>query len=601
MKKIFLLGGVLLIAGASCQKASFLDTKSTGSLNTEVTFADSTNTMDFLAGLYIDNAYNFNIASGHNLDDLSKEADEAEGRYPALGNFDKVFTSGTFANAYFGRFATNWTNFYNNIRNANIFLANVDKAPLSEAKKKRVKAEARFIRTLHYFFLTRSFGGVPLLGDRVYDLADAPTEKRATYEECVNYMISELDAIAPQLPPNYTGDDYGRITKGAALALKSRILLFAASPLYNGGSTAVDPELIKVTAYPTFDKNRWEKARLAAKAVMDLGIYTLNIDNSNAPTSQWSGSSTGKGYGFYNLFLTRVNNEFILPRPLPPGKQTEVVSNPKTRGGANFYFYPTQELVDMFPTINGKPISTDVKSPTNSSGYDEANPYANRDPRMSATIVYNQSMMFLNSTKALAPVNTYVGAPQDGIVAISSNTATITGYYNRKLTSEETAVTGGSNIQRSLPIIRYAEILLNYAEATNEMGNSAEAMQTLVPLRLRAGINAGTNGMYGLPVNPSVDDARKIIQNERAIELAFEQHRIWDMRRWKIGDLIDGKFLHGMRITKTGSKYTYERVEVRTRYFKPIYYYFPIPKDDVTISGGKLLQNPGYDGVPIKP
>lgn len=602
MKKLLYISGVMLLASVtSCQKANFLDTKTTASLNTQVTFADSANTMDFLAGLYIDNAYNFNIANAHNLDDLSKEADEAEGRYPALGNFDKVFTSGTFANAYFGRFATNWTNFYNNIRTANIFLSNVDKSPLSDAKKKRVKCEARFIRTLHYFFLTREFGGVPLLGDKVYDISDQPDAKRGTYEECINYMVSELDAIAPDLPLNYIDDDYGRITRGAALALKSRILLFAASPLYNGGSTAVDPELIKVTAYPSYDKNRWEKARLAAKAVMDLGVYSLYVDNSNGPTSQWSGSATGKGFGFYKLFITRVNNEFILPRPLPPGKQMEAVVNPKSRGGNNFYYYPTQELVDMFPTINGKPIATDIKSGSNPQGYDEANPYANRDPRMSATIVYNQSMLFLNATKTLQPVNTYVGASQDGIVAISSNTATITGYYARKLTSEETAVTGGSNIDRSLPIIRYAEILLNYAEATNEMGNSAEAMQTLVPLRLRAGINPGANNMYGLPTNPTQAEARAIIQNERAIELAYEQHRIWDIRRWKIGDLIDGKFVHGMRITKAGNKYNYERIEIRTRYFKPIYYYFAIPKDDVTISGGKLLQNPGYDGVPIKP
>ncbi|MXV13776.1 RagB/SusD family nutrient uptake outer membrane protein [Hufsiella ginkgonis] len=592
MKKIYIFSWVfILFAAASCKKGGFLDTKTTATINAATTFADSTNTMDFLAGLYSDIAYNYQIASAHNLMDYSKNADEGEGRYPAGGNYDKIFTQGTFASGFFNQQQTEWTLFYSVIRNCNIFLANVDKSPLSAAKKKRVKAEARFIRALHTFYAVRSFGGIPLLGDDVFDTDAEAVQKRSTYEECVNYIVSELDAISGELPLSYNGLDFGRITKGACLGLKSRMLLFAASPLYNGGGTAPsDAELQKLLCYPAADNNRWEKARLAAKAVMDMGIYSLVTDN----TTKWGGNPTGLGYGFYKTFITRNNSEFILPRPLPTGKQMETYGNPKSRGGANFYCYPTQELVDWFPTINGKPIATDIKSASNPLGYDASNPYVNRDPRLSATVVYNGGLLFLNSTKTLSAVDTYVGAASgDGIVALSSNTATITGYYWRKMCDENASVQGGNNVDRSLPVIRYAEILLNYAEATNETGNAVEAMNTLKLLRARAGINAGADGMYGLPASPAKDDARLIIQNERAIELAFEQHRIWDIRRWKLGPQLDGKFVHGMQITRTGTTYTYKKIDVRTRYFKDNYYYFPIPKDDVTINPS-LLQNPGY-------
>ncbi|MBA2761283.1 MAG: RagB/SusD family nutrient uptake outer membrane protein [Segetibacter sp.] len=583
----FLFFVVFALAMASCEKGNFLDTKTTVDLNKEIVFADSANTMDYLSGLYVDLSLGFTLSSDNSGYDYAKMCDEAEGRYPALGNYDKVVTQGTFSGSFFSTIAGQWANFYQNIQNANILLAEVDKSPLSAGKKTRTKAEARFLRAYHYHNLMKYFGGVPLIGDKVFSATDRDESARSTYEECVNYVVSELDAIANDLPPNYSGLDYGRITKGACLALKSRVLLYAASPLYNGGSTATG-ELIKYTAYPDANQNRWEKAALAAKAVMNLNEYSLNIDNTTKP-----------GSGFYKLFISRVNNEFILPRPLPPGKQLEQAFNPRSRGGANFYYYPTQELVDMFPTINGKPITDDLKTAGNPTGYDAANPYVNRDPRFESTVIYNGSLFYLNADRALREVNTFKGpgATTDAIISTTGNTSTSTGYFVRKLQDELAAFTGGGNVNRSLPIIRYGEILLNYAEATNEMGNTAEAITTLKLLRERAGINAGADGLFGLPATTTVAGMKKIIQNERAVELAFENHRFWDVRRWKIGSLIDGKNMHGMEITNTGTAtakvYTYKRVDVTKRYFKDIYYYFPIPKNDVIINPN-LTQNPGY-------
>ncbi|MES2276423.1 MAG: RagB/SusD family nutrient uptake outer membrane protein [Bacteroidota bacterium] len=597
MKKFYLIGiAIVLVTIASCRKGSFLDNKSTASLNKAVTFADSANTMDFLAGLYIDIAYSFpskptaTATIANNLADFSPDCDEATGRYPAAGNFDKIVTQGTFASTFANTLTAHYSDFYADIRNINIFLQNVDSSPLSAGKKVRVKGEARFLRALYYSYLMRYFGGIPLVGDKVFDVAEPGTVVRGTYDECVKYLVGELDAIAPNMPLSYTGLDYGRITKGACLALKARVLLYAASPLYNGGSTATSAPLIAATAYPTADANRWVAARDAAKAVMDLGVYALNTNNTTA----WGGNAAGLGYGFYKLFIMRENPEFILPRPQVTGKAVEAYFNPKSRGGADFYYYPTQELVDKFPTIKGLPIATDIyNATTNPTGYNAANPYANRDPRMSATIVYNTSLMFFNTTKALAEVNTYVGAANDGIVAVSSNTATITGYYVRKMQDENGTVLGGNNVDRSLPVIRYAEILLNYAEASNETGNQTEALNTLRLLRVRAGITAGTGSLYGIPATGTQADVRTLIMNERSIELAFEGHRFFDIRRWKIASQIDGMMTHGMQITKTGSTYTYLRINVTPRYFKDIYYYFPIPTDDVTFNP-LLLQNPGY-------
>jgi len=591
MKKIYLMTTVMLliILAGSCRKAGFLDTQSTASLNTEVTFADSANTMDFLAGLYVDIPYNFQIGNATNRWNYSMATDEGQIKFPAGDNFANIFTDGTLVFRFYSYMEIQWVDFYTNIRTANIFLANVEKSPLSAAKKTRVKAEARFLRAYYYFKLMTYFGGVTIVEDKVFTTTDKASSVRNTWEECVNYVNNELDDASEDLPLNYTGLNYGRITKGAALALKSRLLLYAASPLYNGGGTAPsNPELQKLLCYPSADPARWEKARLAAKAVMDLGIYSLNLDN----TTPWSGSSSGLGYGFYNTFLSRKNSEMIFISLMPPGKQMEMGVLPKSRGG-QFFIFPTQDLVDKFPTINGKSITTDLKSPSNPKGFDPNNPYVNRDPRLSATIIYNGSLYYLNTTRQLGPVYTYKSAAQDGVVDPSSNTATSTGYYSRKFCDEYAAVNGGNNVDRALSIIRYAEILLNYAEATNELGNTTDALNTLKLLRERAGISAGTDGMYGMPESPTKAEARALIQNERDIELAFEQHRLWDIRRWKQGPVIDGKFVTGMEITKVGSSYSYRVKDVKTRYFKDIYYYFPLPISDVAINPA-MLQNPQY-------
>jgi len=606
--KYIVLGGMLLLMTifSSCEQDSFLDQKGADIINEQIVFADSTYTISFLNDLY--GTIDFNAGpkqtSGNPIgygSIFAEVTDEAEGRYPAGGNMDKVIGTGTFNGSFFSKMESDYEYLYGRIRHANIYLKNVELSPISNSLRTRTKAEARFLRAWYYHLLIKHFGGVPLVGDDVYDKESAGDKPgRNTFAECVEYLLNELDEIAPLLPLKnaYAGTlNNGRVTRGAVLALKSRILLHAASPLFNGGSNpvnepnvpgsfATDPEVLELVAYPDYQQSRWDRALQAAKAVMDLNQYSLVIDNTTKP-----------GYGFYIVFVTRLNDELIFVKHRAPGKVVETDYLPRSRGGARFYHYPTQELVDKFPMLSGKPISDPA------SGYNEtATPYRNRDPRLAYTILYNTNEHFLNSARALAPLYTYVGAAQDGLVELSSNQATITGYYRRKGMNEGTAVTGGGQNEGATVLIRYVEILLNYAEAANEMGQTAEAMLQLKAIRERAGLVKGVGVYgYGLPDNPTKEQARLLIQNERAIELAFEEHRLWDIRRWKIGgQLLNGKPLTGIRITKvTGGNpgpntvYRHERIPLRTRYFQPNIYFFPMPQTEIGLNRG-ILQNPGW-------
>ena len=475
-----------------------------------------------------------------------------------------------------------WTTPYTNIRRVNMFLKNLPDAPLSSSLKKRMEGEARFLRAWYYEYLIKSFGGVPIIGNTVFsDIYTNVDLPRNTYEECVNYIVNELNECEQLLPkPNeYEDRDYGRVTKGACLALKSRVLLYAASPLFNGGMSTLQyrnsenlAERIKVAGYPTTDNTRWQKAADAAKAVMTSGYYDLQLDNSKP------------GNGFYTLFLTRKNPEYIFFFNQAPNYDIEQYYNPPSRSGG-YYGYPTQNFVNSFPMKNGKAINEP------GSGYNKDNPYLNRDPRFAYSVIYNGSK-YSNKTTALENVWTYDGAPQDGY-----NVMTVTGYYCRKMCDEKTSNANRIRTERGLPLIRYGEIILNYAEAINEVGNISEAYNAVKKIRERAGIDAGTDGMYGLKIGMTKEEMREIIRNERRIELGFEDHRFFDVRRWMIAmDVLNG-FNKAMKITKTGSTYQYNEIDVeaagRRRNFRPEMYLLPIYREEITKSP-KMIQNPGW-------
>ena len=571
--------GAIVVIQPGCRKAgSFLDQKVSTALNEQNVFADSARTMDYLAGVYEGLYYWVNTGSPNGQNGPWNEmTDVASTRWPGGHNIPNQVFTGTFGQPFYDHIDAMWEHFFTRIRQCNLFLKNVrtDHTPFSARLTQRTRAEARFLRAYHYFLLMKGWGGVPIVGDTVYSLSAEAHAGRQSYAKCVDYVVAELDDIAADLPLSYNGLDYGRVTRGACLALKAKLLLFAASPLYNGGSTATDPAVIPLTAYPDYDADRWAKAQQAAEDVIDLGIYQLNTDNETKP-----------GYGFYDVFLQRVNTEYILGEMEGPNRTAESNSLPRSRGG-QYRRYPTQELVDAFPMANGLPIDNQ------GSGYDPMNPYNNRDPRLGYTVIYNGALYFDAKKHSMEPVWTYKGASPDGLKDVTANTGTNTGYYTRKMCDVLVNGSSGAQTNRCLPVIRYAEILLDLAEAANEIGHTGQAMQQLIALRKRAGIVPGANGRYGLPAQPSKAEARALIHNERMIELAFEGHRFWDLRRWKAGDLLDGKYMHGMEITQAQGQFAYKRIETRTRYFQPLLYYFPIPRNEVAIDTA-LLQNPGW-------
>ncbi|MBC7914193.1 MAG: RagB/SusD family nutrient uptake outer membrane protein, partial [Pyrinomonadaceae bacterium] len=470
---------------------------------------------------------------------------------------------------------------YKNIRRVNTILAKLPTTPFSTSTMKRIEGEVRFLRAWYYHYLIIAFGGVPIVKDTVYGINDVPDLPRSNYKDCVEYIVSELDKSASLLDGVvYVDADFGRATKGACLALKSRVLLYAASPLFNGGALTTDAALIPLISYPTADINLWKAAADAAEAVINLNIYALNENNTIRP-----------GYGFYDLFLKRINTEYIFQYNRPTQKEFEAIYLPPSRSGSNV-MRPTHNLAEAFPMRDGKPI-------TESPLYDPSNPYANRDPRFDNSIIHN-GMVYMSNNGTRTAVLTYQSAGST-IPNTSSDAYTplnrFTGYFSRKMLDENLTNFGtpAGNTQRSWPLMRYAEILLNYAEAINETGETDKAYSKIIDLRKRAGILPGTDNQYGLKVNMSQTEMRELIRNERRIELAFEDQRWNDIRRWKILSTVFNGYNKVQIITRTGTNtYTYAVANsTRLLNYNENLHLLPIPLLEVA-KMPKIIQNPGW-------
>ena len=448
---------------------------------------------------------------------------------------------------------TIWGRSYRSIRECNYALSVINGLNLSAGHKTRLIGELEFIRAFRYHDLIRNYGGIVLMGDKVTQLNDNLQDpslfKRATITESVAYATAQLDDAAQKLPLNNDGSwALGRATKGAALALKSRLLLYAASPLYNAGT--------------------WQAAAAAAKAVMDLNKYSLSQS----------------GYG--KLFISPNDNEIIFERlyypNTAPHTRLELANGPNGYNGWGGNT-PLQNLVDAYDMNNGKAIT----DPT--SGYDAQNPYINRDPRFYASILYNGAP-YRGST-----VQVFLPGGKDSNQGPSNWNSSLTGYYLRKFLNDSYPIDNPWSTAGAQPWIyfRYAEILLNYAEAQNEaVGPDASVYQAINSVRARASVNMPA--LSGL----SQSTMRAAIQHERQIELAFEEHRFYDVRRWKIATTTDNVPAYGVSVAVNSanpSGYTYtKKVSLVGRAFKDQEYWLPIPLAEIQASGGQLQQNPGY-------
>jgi len=465
-----------------------------------------------------------------------------------------------------------WAQYYRGIYKANQFLVSADSVDLDvykyDPEKEEVyqtyleeitrwKYEARFLRALFYSELIKRYGGVPIIISAGSVDQDFSLVKRNTLEECIQFVSDECDSCATVLPVRPMQlEDMGRATRGAALALKSRMMLYAASDLFNTPSWAPGFSNAEYISLSGDRQTRWQKAANAAKAVIDLSgaRYALS-------------ENYGDLYGSDNF----RDKEVIFSDRAGSSNEFEVANFPIGFKLGNSGTTPSQNLVDAYEDITGLPI-TDP-----GSVYDPEDPYANRDPRLKASIVTNNAMF------ANRPVECFTGGLDGPPIA----RATRTGYYLNKYINQGLDLETGQTSVHSWIIFRLAEIYLNYAEALNESDPANPDIATYVnEVRLRA-------GMPELPAGLSQDMMRERIRHERRIELAFEEHRIWDLRRWMSAQDVLSSPLEGVQITRNpaDSTFSYERVIVENRVFRPEMYLYPIPQSELAIASG-MIQNP---------
>ncbi|MBV5314626.1 MAG: RagB/SusD family nutrient uptake outer membrane protein [Prolixibacteraceae bacterium] len=441
-----------------------------------------------------------------------------------------------------------WKKNYSLIRAINTYFEKESIIKGDAAEIKKLSAQMYALRAWNYIHLVKNYGGVPII-TKVFSTADTEfQEVRKTLDECVTFIMKDLDEAIANLPLTYGAADAGRVTKGAAMAMKANFLLWLASPLNN----------------PTNDQAKWTAASNAAKAVIDMPQYALY-----------------KPALYENIFIDKANSEVILAKYINGTAENYGATHfesttvnrdlaPNSYGGWGMGT-PIQNVVDDFEMADGTPFNW-------SNPVHAAAPYANRDPRFDATIFYD-GRMHRGET-----VDTYEGGKDNPIGAkVEPTNATQTGYYLRKFV-DPAWNTKDWNYTGMVIFIRLSEIYLNYAEAQNVLGNDAEALKYVNMIRSRAGM-------------PNISGSGTIlhdkIRHERRIELAFEGQRYYDLRRWKILDQGMGDAI-GMRIVKNsdGTK-TYSKKTIQKRIYTEKVYWQPIPLTEIQ-KNAKLTQNPGY-------
>lgn len=556
MKKILLcFCTITLIFIAACQKDP--ETQPLDQLTQDYIF-DSTDASGQYAEDFLNNIYSI-LPSGFNrIDGNMLDAGTDDAVPSADGSTVENFTDERISP--FQNPDNPWGKYYTGIRAVNLFLSKIDRVPMDTQLKTYWKADARFLRAMFYFELIRAYGGVPLIGDTVYQLTDKIEPARNNFADCVNYIVSECDTLSNIARPDPVGtSDWGRISQGIVLTLKAKVLLYAASPLFNGVAGAASPQQAALQGYTSYDPERWDKAAQAAKAVIDLNVYALE------PV-------------YNNVFSTRRNKEVILSYLRATTDDIETNNGPvgfALNADGKGMTSPTQELVDAFGMKNGKPLS----DPT--SGYDPARPYDNLDPRFYSTILYNGAQWLQR------PLETFEGGrdkPNTNIIQ------TKTGYYMRKFMGDFSNATAYSVQNHNFIIFRYADVLLWYAEALNEYsGPVPEVYAAVEAVRQRAGLTP-----YQLPTGLTQDAMRLAIRQERRVEFAFEEQRFWDIRRWKIADSVLNGYVTGTRITRNqDNTYSYTRFQVEKTAFSSRMYLYPIPYSE-TSKNRNLLQNSGW-------
>jgi len=460
---------------------------------------------------------------------------------------EKLISSG-IANAATGRFANEWSDCYGGIRTCNTFLENVDRVPAMDVTlKARMKAESRFIRASLFFRLTSWYGAVPLFSKNL-TAAESKVIGRSSHADVLNFVRTELDSAVLALPASYTKADIGRVTSGAATALKARTYLY---------------------------ENDWANVVTETQKIIDSKTYSLFPDYA----------------GLFSI-ANENNPEVILDMEYVPILRTwsEYFDySPPSAGRRVNQQSPTQELVDNYMTLNGDSIQQA------GSGYDDNNPYVNRDPRLAATVLFDGGIFKVQVTVPTPGIVDSVIHIKPGSKTVDeyktgSGNNSMSGYYMKKY--YDPTFTGSYSSGLNLILIRYADILLMYAEAKNELGVMDQTVwdQTIKLIRVRAGFTDVNATDFKSSWTQS--ELRKIIRNERRIELALEGTRIFDIRRWKTAEIVLNGYPHGAKYGSASVDNGYIRLDKRS--FNPNRdYLFAVPQAQKDLDPN-LGQNPGY-------
>jgi hypothetical protein len=582
-----------------------LDKTDLGAASPEVVAGDSVLSNVALSYIYNQNLPDWGGASSISALGGSTYSEESYNQ----GSTENRFLEGTLLLTDVGDFGTalNATNNYGKIRTINSFIydLNVDKK-MEIGAKNRLISQALFFRSWRYFELVKLYGGVPMITTPQYavgiEAREATFVGRNTTTECYNQMVADLDTAIKYLPGTWASPstNWGRITKGAAAALKGRILLYSASPQFN----------------PSDVTSKWQASYQANKQAYD--VLTAN------------GAKLFADYG--KLWFTEVGNTeavFLTGYNTSTGDQQrrnsgwEASNRPKystvSGGGSNL---PSWDMVKAYPMKDGK-VAGDA---TSKYAYSDQTFYKNRDPRFDKTIAFNGCTWNMTNVPNNRLWTYFVSGKS---IENAGTNASNTGFYCRKalqttdvasstLDFSNTAYSGTDWIE-----IRFAEVLLNLAESATGIGKLDEAYTQLKVVRARAGIEAGTDGMYGLKANMSRAEMFNAILTERQVEFAFEGKRFWDLRRWRLLEsTLNGKkgskVVISLKTTGVPADFATTRDaltldDVYTKYltvtvtenalmtrpaikYSPTYYFFPIPTGAIN-NNPKIVQNNTWGGV----
>ena len=606
--------GLLLGATLIGCNSEFLNTKPLDKVSGDAVWSDRSLSEAFVTDVY--NGLRDGILNQWNFDTQTDNALYSFGKMDVNEANVSPSNTGSVPNTM------NWGDIYPRIRAANIALANLAKPKFDNSSgiADRMKGEMYFMRGYFYNQLLRYYGGVPLI-KTPYTL-DNPdfTIARNTYEECVNAIVSDLDSAAMLLKGKNMAS--GRATMGAAMALKARVLLYAASDLHDIPTAKAKSSVIagfdkpELLGYVSGDRTaRWQKAKDAAKAVIDLNQYGYKL-NLTAPVTPAEGQQN-----YINLYLSRNGGEadgIFLKYYIRASADDWGSWYPRNNMPNGYHGWtssePTQNLVDNYEMMDGTKF--DWKNPTHAAA-----PYENRDPRFYASILYDgaqwkprtpdgagidpagQIQMGEYEVGTAGSATKYSGLDTRNS-SIENWNGTWTGYAIRKFMDPDPGLVD-QNTRQEVPSIqiRFTEVVFNYAEACMALGQDAEARNWINKVRFRVGMPALTESGAALMAR---------YQNERNIEMLFEEQRFYDVRRWMIaptalgtqaqiisisGKLKPGKTVTTYKYSKDNYVYSYNPQDLGTgkenRKWADKIYFMPISRDEIN-RNSKLVQNPGY-------